>query len=348
MRASDSDCQRSRAVARPTISATGGVPGLLPALLAAAEEGRGDRHVAADEQDARPPPGRGTCRRSPRAWPRRARGNRPGCGRRPARRRYGPEPPCGPRPRRPAGSRRSRCWRASGRRAACRGGSLRGRRRDRPEPSASTSGRVTSQPSSSSRATGPGDGRVLDRAGDEMARPRSGEAEDGEVVGLGPARGEDDLVGMRPEDVRDGLARPVEPATGGAAEGVAALGVAAVEPERPHGVEDGAGRAGSSRSGRGRSGAWGEAVPAEAESHPPPYPPPQGGRVRISAPTEEENPPPLWGRVGWGVLASDELSRSTASRRAARRRTAGCRGSPAGRPRGRRRRPSSRSRRRAR
>ena len=104
-------------------------------------------------------------------------------------------------------------------------------------PSASTSGRVTPQPSSSSRFTGPATAGCSIGTDDDVTRRDPREAEDGEVVRLGPARGEDDLVAMGPEDLRDGLARPVEPPPRGAAEGVAALGVAALEPERPHRLE---------------------------------------------------------------------------------------------------------------
>ncbi len=44
-----------------------------------------------------------------------------------------------------------------------------------------------------------GDGRVFDGAGEETAGRVAGQAEEGEVVGLGGTAGEDDLVGAGAE-----------------------------------------------------------------------------------------------------------------------------------------------------
>ena len=158
------------------------------------------------------------------------------------------------RPRRPAGSRRSRCWRASGRRAACRGGSRRGRRRGRPGPRRRPRGAVTPQPTSSSRATGPATAGCSIGLTTTWPGSDPGEAEDGEVVRLGPARGEDDLVGMGPEDrARRSRAPGRAPAARrgrgrGGSRGCRRRARTAASPRAR------AGRAGSSRSGRGRSG----------------------------------------------------------------------------------------------
>ena len=62
------------------------------------------------------------------------------------------------------------------------------------------------------RLAGPEDGVVLDLGRDHVAAgPRARHALDGQVVGLGAARGEDDLLRRDPEEARDALARRVDP-----------------------------------------------------------------------------------------------------------------------------------------
>ena len=203
------------------------------------------------------PPGRGTCGRWRRAWRRPGHGNRPGCGRRPARRRCGRDTRVRQRrqPRRPAGSRRSRCWRASARRAVVSGLIASMNVSGSANPSASTPGRVTSKPDASSRAAGPATAGCSIGADDDVARRRPREAEDGEVVRLGPARGEDDLVGMGPEDPRRRSPRLLRRAraarrgrASGGSRGCRPRARTAASPRGPRG------RAASSRCGRGRAG----------------------------------------------------------------------------------------------
>ena len=95
----------------------------------------------------------------------------------------------------------------------------------------------------------PGHGGVLEGGGEDAGRQARvgrqsqpvadlGQAEDAQVVGLGPARGEDDLGRRGVEDLADPLAGPFQRPPRGAAVGVAALGVAAGEPVRPHRLQD--------------------------------------------------------------------------------------------------------------
>ena len=70
-----------------------------------------------------------------------------------------------------------------------------------------------------------GDGGVLDGTGDDMAGRVASEAEDGEVVGLGGAAGEDDLVGAGAEQGGDAFAGVLQGLAGLAAGAVALAGL---------------------------------------------------------------------------------------------------------------------------
>ena len=125
-------------------------------------------------------------------------------------------------------------------------------------PSPSTGTKSTAQPSAVEGAGGLHDGRVLDGADDEVARLKRGEAaEQGEVVGLGAAGGEDDLLlagaergghlGARRFDGRARLAP--EPVQLGRVAVLLARSTAA-SPRAP------AGRPASSPRGRSRPSSW--------------------------------------------------------------------------------------------
>jgi hypothetical protein len=92
------------------------------------------------------------------------------------------------------------------------------------------------------------DARVLDRAGDDVAGRVAGEAEQGEVVRLGGAAGEDHFVGVSAEQGGDALAGVLERPAGLAA-GPVGAGRVAEWPgqQRPHGVPG----FGQQRRGRG-------------------------------------------------------------------------------------------------
>ena len=98
-------------------------------------------------------------------------------------------------PRRPAGACRARCWRASGRPAACRAAAaaiISRRRPRRPVPGPPGSPPC---PALSSRAARLADRGVLERRDHQMAASAgaSRQLEDHGVVGLGPRGGEDHL-----------------------------------------------------------------------------------------------------------------------------------------------------------
>ena len=146
-----------------------------------------------------------------------------------------PAPPAG----RPAGGRRSRCWPASGWPAGSRGGRIPPSARRRRSPRDRARARSTANPAASSRATGSaiaGCSRALATRW-PGPRSRSGQAEDRQVVGLGPPGGEDDLARVGPQHPGDRLLGTFPGPTRRAAGGVAALGVARGQPVRPHRLE---------------------------------------------------------------------------------------------------------------
>ncbi len=88
------------------------------------------------------------------------------------------------------------------------------------------------------------DGVVLDGGGDEVERGVGRysvveDSEEGEVIALGAAGGEDDLGGEAVEEAGDGLAGALDGGTGVTALLMDGAGVAEVlDPEGTHGVED--------------------------------------------------------------------------------------------------------------
>ena len=211
--AASARCASRAASPKPTIAGHVVRSGAQPLLLAAALGLRLQPERAAGGPCARRarrrPSARTSCGPTGSSGRRSRRSRRPGCGRGPAprpneRRSRARDTARRSRPR--AGSCRSRCWRPSRKRARCRAGGPRRCRPTRTRPSGADGDARDLEALALERPAGLEDRRVLERRRHDVAaggRQRARQAANRQVVGLGRPRGEDDLVGRRPDQRGD-------------------------------------------------------------------------------------------------------------------------------------------------